>query len=83
MLQKIKKTVIELDRTYNKTNKDKLTKDVRECYPRNGKTQRGDQIITWKDNLQKGQRRTAKGREMWKRLGKAYIDRQPDQSGCL
>lgn len=65
-----------------RTNKGKWTKDVMEWYPRNGKRNRGGQIKRWEDDLPKGWRRTAMDRETWKELGEAYVDRQPDQSGC-
>ncbi|GBP72788.1 hypothetical protein EVAR_4672_1 [Eumeta japonica] len=61
-----------------RTNKEKWTKDVVEWYPRNGKRKRGGQIKRWEDDLPKGWRRSTRDGEKWKKLGEAYVDRQPD-----
>ncbi|CAF4882123.1 unnamed protein product [Pieris macdunnoughi] len=82
VLQKIRKLKRNWIGHIMRTNKEKWTKDVIEWYPRNGKRKRGGQVKRWEDDLPKGWRRSAKDREMWKRLGEAYVDRQPDQSGC-
>lgn len=49
-----------------RTNKDKLTRDVIEWYPRNGKRQQGRQIRRWEDDLPKGWRKLARDRDIWK-----------------
>ncbi|GBP51431.1 hypothetical protein EVAR_37267_1 [Eumeta japonica] len=61
-----------------RTNKEKWTKDVVKRYSRNGKRKRGGQMKRWEDDLPKGWRRSTRDREKWKKLGEAYVDRQPD-----
>ncbi|CAF4772984.1 unnamed protein product [Pieris macdunnoughi] len=81
VLQKIRKLKWNWIGHIMRTNKEKWTKDVIEWYPRNGKRKRGGQVKRWEDDLPSEWRRSAKDREMWKRLGEAYVDRQHDQSG--
>ncbi|GBP06673.1 hypothetical protein EVAR_92632_1 [Eumeta japonica] len=61
--KKYKKTKMELDWTYKRTNKEKWTKNVVEWYSRNGKNKRGGQIKRWEGGLPKGWRRSTRDRE--------------------
>ncbi|KPJ19627.1 hypothetical protein RR48_06487 [Papilio machaon] len=39
----------------------------------------GRQVKRWEDDLPKGWRRLARDREVWKNLGEAYVEGQPDK----